>query len=150
MPHLILYFICLLSTALTLAPAAAHVMELPTKINLPKAEYLVAQQLYRGWALVGVVVMAAFVSTLVLSISQRAEPRSFVAALVACLSIVGTQAVFWLVTFPVNRATSNWAIAPESWVQLRKRWEYSHASSAALNFVAFVAVVLAVLSASNA
>ena len=93
MSRLIVYFICLLSTALALAPAAAHVMELPNKINLPKAEYLVAQQLYRGWALVAVVVVAAFVSTLMLMIFLRAEPKAFVAALVAWLCIGGTQAV---------------------------------------------------------
>ena len=150
MPHFVLYFICLLSTAFALVPAAAHVMELPNKINLPKAEYLIAQQLYRGWQFVGLVVVAALLSTLALTISLSDQPKPFVAALVACLCIAGTQAVFWIFTFPVNRVTANWSTLPTNWIQLRKRWEYSHVVSAVLNLVAFVAVVLAVLWASTA
>jgi Domain of unknown function (DUF1772) len=146
----VLYFVCLLFTALALVPAAAHVMELPNKIKLPKAEYLVAQQLYRGWQFVGLVVVAALLSTFALTISLSDQAKPFVAALVACLCIAATQAVFWIFTFPVNRATTNWSVLPANWVQLRNRWEYSHAASAVLNLVAFVAVIIAVLWASNA
>ena len=150
MARFALYFICLLSTALALVPSAAHVMELPNKIKMPKAEYLVAQQLYRGWQFVGLVVVVALLSTVALTVALYGQPKPFAAALVACLCVAGTQAVFWIFTFPVNRATTNWSVLPENWVPLRQRWEYSHAASAALNLVAFVAVVLAVLWARNA
>jgi hypothetical protein len=150
MPHPLLHFVCLFSTALALAPATAHVMELPNKISLPKAEYQVAQQLYRGWALVGVIVVIALVSNLTLALSLRTQKEPFVAALIARLCIVGTQAIFWLVTFPINRRTKNWTVFPENWDELRKRWEYSHVASAVLNVVAFVAVILAVLWSRNA
>ena len=150
MPHPLLHFVCLFSTALALAPATAHVMELPNKISLPKAEYQVAQQLYRGWALVGVIVVIALVSNLTLALSLPTQQEPFVAALIACLCIVGTQAIFWLVTFPINRRTKNWTVFPENWDELRKQWEYSHVASAVLNVVAFVAVILAVLWSRNA
>ena len=150
MSPFVLHFICLLSTALALVPAGAHVLALPNKINMPKAEYAVAQQLYRGWQLVGLAVITALVSTLALTISLYDQPKPFVAALVACLCVAGTQAIFWTFTFPVNRATLNWSMLPANWVQLRKRWEYSHVASAVLNLVAFIAVLLAVLWATNA
>jgi hypothetical protein len=150
MSRFVLYFICLFSAALALIPSAAHVMELPNKIKMPKAEYLVAQQLYRGWQFVGLAVVAALLSTVALTVSLYGQPKAFAAALVACLCIAGTQAVFWTLTFPVNRATKNWNALPENWTQLRQRWEYSHAASAVLNLIAFVAVVLSVLWASNA
>jgi hypothetical protein len=118
MPHPLLHFVCLFSTALALAPATAHVMELPNKISLPKAEYQVAQQVYRGWALVGVIVVIALVSNLTLALSLRTQQEPFVTALIACLCIVGTQAIFWLVTFPTNRRTKNWTVFPENWDEL--------------------------------
>jgi len=36
MSRFVLYFICVLSSALALVPSAAHVMELPNKIKMPK------------------------------------------------------------------------------------------------------------------
>jgi hypothetical protein len=56
-------FASLLFSALAMVPAMAHLMELPNKIRLSRADYFVAQQLYRGWALAGVVVTAALLST---------------------------------------------------------------------------------------
>ena len=55
-------FIALLCTALALAPALAHLLELPNKINLSREDYLTVQQIYRGWALLGFVVAGALLS----------------------------------------------------------------------------------------
>jgi hypothetical protein len=43
-------FLSLLFAALALAPAMAHLLELPNKINLSREDYLKVQQIYRGWA----------------------------------------------------------------------------------------------------
>jgi hypothetical protein len=43
-------FLSLLFVALALAPAMAHLLELLNKINLSREQYLVVQQIYRGWA----------------------------------------------------------------------------------------------------
>jgi len=139
----LVHIVAIVSTALALAPAAAHVMELPNKIRLPEAEYLVVQKLYRGWQFVGIVVVVALVSTAMLAASENGASKSFVAALVAFMCLVGTQVVFWVFTFPVNRATGNWTKLPSGWIRMRRRWEFSHAASAVLNLVAFVAAVLA-------
>jgi hypothetical protein len=131
---------------LALVPAAAHAMELPNKIHLSRQEYLVAQKLYRGWQFVAPVVILALASTVMLiGRTASAGPGPRAAALTAFLCMAATQVVFWAFTFPVNRATANWTQAPAHWEALRRRWEYSHASSAVLNLLAFGSAVLATL-----
>jgi uncharacterized membrane protein YkvI len=141
-----IYFIALFFVALALGPALAHLLELPNKINLAREDYQTVQQIYRGWALLGVVVAGALLSTLALSVTVRRERKAFVFALVAFLCIVGTQVVFWTYTYPTNEATNNWTMLPENWQELRRQWEYSHATSAGLNLLALVAVILSVLA----
>jgi hypothetical protein len=146
MSHDLVAFSAIFFCGLALVPAAAHAMELPNKIRLAKEEYFVAQKLYRGWELVAPIVILALVSTAMLFGQARAaDPRPEVASMVAFICVAATQVVFWVFTFPVNRATQNWTQAPTDWERLRRRWEYSHATSAVLNLVAFVATVLATL-----
>ena len=142
----LLRFTALLFAALALGPALAHLLELPNKIDLTREDYLTIQQIYRGWALLGIVVFGALLSTLAYAIAVRNRRREFVPALIAFLCIAGTQAVFWTFTFPANRETANWTVLPGHWAALRTQWEYSHAASAVLNLCALVAAALAVLA----
>ena len=137
-------FAGLFFTGLAMAPALAHLLALPNKIGFPRDEYFVAQQIYRGWALLGVIVFAALISTLVLTLMLRKRQKSFKPALFAFLCIVGTQVLFWTVTFPANQQTRNWTVVPDNWMALRSQWEYSHAASAVLNVAAFVALIASV------
>jgi hypothetical protein len=139
------WFLSLFFVALALAPAMAHLLALPNKINMPGEQYLIVQQIYRGWALLGIVVIGALLSTLALTIMVRKPPKTFVLVLVAFLCMVGTQVLFWTFTFPANQQTHNWTVLPENWLALQRQWEYSHAASAGLNLVAFVALILAAL-----
>jgi hypothetical protein len=145
----VLRFTALLFAALALAPALAHLLELPNKIDLPREEYLTVQQIYRGWALLGIVVFGALLSTLAYAIAARRRRGEFLPALIAFLCIAGTQVVFWTFTYPANQATANWTFLPDSWSALRTQWEYSHAASAVLNLAAFVALAIAVLARSD-
>jgi hypothetical protein len=43
------FFVALLTSALVLGPALAHLLELPNKIDLPREEYFIVQKAYRGW-----------------------------------------------------------------------------------------------------
>src|SRR3989442_1325778 len=81
------YFSSLLFAALALAPAMAHLLELPNKINLSREAYLTVQQIYRGWVLLGFVVAGALLSTLALTITVRQERGAFIFALIAFLCI---------------------------------------------------------------
>ena len=149
MPHDLVAFAAVFFCGLALVPAAAHAMELPNKIRMTKDEYLVAQKLYRGWQFMAPVVILALLSTAILVVEAKgAGARSETASIIAFLCIAATQVVFWVFTFPVNRTTQNWTEAPAQWQRLRRKWEYSHASSAALNLVAFGAAVLAALWSS--
>jgi hypothetical protein len=134
--------LALVLTALTLIPAAAHVLELPNKLPLSRDQYLAVQQVYRGWNRVGFIVIPAIVMTLwlTLTVDGAAEAPAFLAFMAMLLA----QVVFWMVTFPVNRRTHDWTEAPEGWEHLRDRWEISHAISALLNFIALVCVAAAV------
>ena len=138
-------FLALLFTALALAPALAHLLELPNKIDLSREDYLTVQQIYRGWALLGFVVVGALLSNLVLTIVVWTKPRAFVLTLIAFLCILGTQVVFWTYTYPANQETGNWTMLPAKWLELRRQWEYSHAAGAALNLFALISLILSVL-----
>jgi hypothetical protein len=137
-------FFSLLFAALALAPALAHLLELPNKLGLSRNDYLIVQQIYRDWALLGIVVLDALVSTLTLTILVRKRAHEFALSLVAFLCIMGTQVVFWTFTFPANQQTSNWTVLPADWGTLRMQWEYSHAASAVLNLIAFIALAFSV------
>jgi len=142
--------LALLFTAGMLAPAAAHVFELPKKIGLSRQDYRTVQRLYRGWPLIGVLVVGAFLFTAALVVASGGEHGAADAALAACVCVVLTQVVFWVFTFPVNRKTRNWTVFPDDWRRLRGRWEYSHAVAAALGLAAFMLTILAVLWRHNA
>ena len=141
----IIQFLSLLFAALALGPAMAHLLELPNKINLSREDYLTLQQIYRGWNLLGIIVAAALISALALTITLRREQRAFVFALIGLLCLVGTQVVFWTYTYPANQITNNWTMLPDNWMQLRRQWEYSHATSAVLNLLALCSLIASVL-----
>ncbi len=136
----VLWFLSLVFTGLAMVPSVAHLAELSNKIDLSREDYLTVQQTYRNWALWGIVVMLALLTTAALTIAVRRQVRAFVLALIAFLGVVGTQVVFWTFTYPANQATNNWTVLPDNWQALRSQWEYSHAASAVLNLIAFLAV----------
>jgi len=137
-----IWVVSLLLATLAMMPAAAHALELPNKIGLSGMEYLTVQRLYRGWAFARLIVAAALASMLVLLFMVRELPTAFALAWVSFLCLAGTQLVFWIFTQPVNRVTANWTFLPGDWSELRRRWEYSHAASAALNLAALVALLV--------
>jgi hypothetical protein len=123
----------------------AHLLELPHKIHLSREEYLIVQQIYRGWSLLGIVVVGALLSTLVLTILVRNQRPAVTLTLAGLLCMVAAQAVFWIFTYPANQATNNWTQLPANWLDLRRQWEYSHATGAGLNLIALSTLILSVL-----
>src|SRR5690349_438400 len=101
----VLRFLSLLFVALALGPSMAHLLELPHKIGLPAEDYLTVQQIYGGWALLGIVVVGALLSTLALLFVERMNAERVAPTLFALLCIIGTQVVFWMYTYPVNEQT---------------------------------------------
>ena len=138
-------FLAIVLTALALAPAGAHLFELPNKIGLEQDAYFTVQSIYRGWALFGIVLVGALVADLALAVMVRGERRAFWPALFAFLLVAGTLPVFFTWTYPANQATGNWTEVPADWQELRTQWEYAHATNAVLTFIALCAVTLSTL-----
>jgi len=53
----------LLLVALAWGPAAAHLLELSAKLDLGREDYQTVQQIYRGWALLAIVVFPELIAT---------------------------------------------------------------------------------------
>jgi hypothetical protein len=146
----IFFAAALIFVALVLGVSLAHLLAFPNKIGLTRNEYLVSQQIYRGWSLVAIVVIGALFSTLSLAIVARSAKQIYIPALVSFLFIAIAQAIFWIYTYPANQQTNNWGYLPDNWMELRRQWEYSHAAGAILNFIAFIILIIAVLNKNNA
>src|SRR6516162_5226828 len=56
----VIQFLAIILTALALVPSGAHLAALPDKMTMTQAAYFVAQQVYAGWALFGIVLFGAF------------------------------------------------------------------------------------------
>src|SRR5215216_5502723 len=123
----ILRLLAVLLTAVAMAAGFAHLLELPNKISLERQEYLTVQQLYRGWALLGFVVVGALLITGIVAVMVRARSTEFYLTLGAALCIALSLVIFFLFTYPANQQTQNWTTMPENWEMLRRQWEYSHA-----------------------
>jgi len=145
-PLKIVQFVALLLNALALVPAGAHLFALANKIGLSAEQYFIVQNIYRGWALFGIVLFSALIADLVLAMSLRGRGTPFVFALVAFVCTALTLVIFFTWTFPANQATQNWTAVPANWEQLRRQWEYSHAANALVTLVAYGSVVLSVLT----
>jgi hypothetical protein len=142
----VLQFLALVLTALALIPAGAHFFELPNKIGLPQDQYFIVQNIYRGWALFGLVLFPALGAALALTIALRHHRAAYWLALAGFLCIAATLVIFFTWTYPANVATSNWTVVPANWETLRTRWEYAHAANAVLTFIALCLLTLSLLA----
>jgi hypothetical protein len=125
-----------LLTALAFVPTGAHFFELPNKIALSERQYFAVQQVYRGWALFGVVLIGVIVVNLVLgTVLHRRGARSWT-AFAAALLIAASLGVFFARVYPTSQETANWTSMPADWRRLRSQWEYGHAADAVLTFAA--------------
>src|SRR5512147_328708 len=114
---------------------AAHVLELPAKLNYDAQTYAaVNSTLYRQFAYVGgPVQILAIVSAAWLAYRLRGT-SSFGLAVGAFACLVVSFGVWWALVQPVN---AEWAriirdapdAAVHAYVQMRGRWEYGHAAA---------------------
>ncbi len=135
----------LIFVALALVPGGAHLASLPNKISRAPEAYMVMQQAYSGWALFGIVIYGALLTTALNAIVVRRQRGPFWLSIGAFLLIAATQFIFWTFTYPANAATNNWTVMPDNFEGWRQQWEYSHAINALLTFLAFVLLALSIL-----
>ena len=138
-------FIAMVLTALTLVPLGAHLAEMPNKIDLAQSDYFIAQNVYRGWDLFGVVMIGAIAANLVLAVLLRGHRSALGLVLVNLTCLVGALTIFFAFTYPANEATNNWTVIPAGWQSLRLEWELSHAVNAVIAFGGFCALAWSVV-----
>jgi hypothetical protein len=139
-----LKFLAIVLTALTLVPLGAHLFALPNKIALTASNYFIVQNIYRGWALFGIVLFGAVFANLALAWAMRGQ-RAFAFVLICLGCLVANLVIFFAFTFPANQATNNWTEVPADWPQLRWQWEVSHALNAVIVFAGFCSLVMSLL-----
>ena len=154
----LLQVVTLIIVAIVMAMALAHALEYPGKMRLGERDYRTVQAIYYpGFTFGGGSEPLAIILTFVLLLLTPASP-AFWLTLVALIALVAVQAVFWLVTQPVNK---HWVKGERlggagqaffdaagnvegDWTALRNRWEYSHIARAALATIAFVLLLVAI------
>jgi hypothetical protein len=143
-------FAAFLFLALVLGAGLAHLFAMPGKMVLSPTAYVTVQQIYNGWDLVSVAVVGAVASLGGTAwLLRRRRPRALALTLLALAAVVADEMVVWNYAAAANRVTANWTVLPQNWPLLRAQWEYSHAAGAALDLVAFAALVLSVLIAER-
>jgi hypothetical protein len=143
----IIHFIAILLTAIAVIPGGAHLFALPNKIRLDREAYFAAQAIYSGWARLGAFLIAALIMDAVLALGLHVDQPAFLLAVAALFLIIVNLGIFFLWTYPANKATANWTQIPENWEALRRQWEYSHAANAVITFVSLALITLAGLTA---
>lgn len=162
-----LQVLVLMLIALAMALALAHALELPGKMRLDKEAYFAVQPIYYPGFTVGggIGEGGGTLVTLLLLLLTPSGSAALWWTLVALLGLLGMQAVYWLVTHPVNgfwlegedlgrfgsgffsigaKKNADEHPRPAEWTELRDRWEYSHVARAVLSCASFLAIVLAV------
>jgi hypothetical protein len=142
----LLQWAAVMCLAISMAGGWAHLMSMPAKMRMSREDYFVAQQVYQGWALLGIPIFAALGATAALALLQRHARGADCLSLAAALCIAASLVIFFIFTFPANQATQNWTTLPPDWEPLRRQWEYSHAAGAVLYFIAMGLLIASILS----
>lgn len=138
--------LAVVAVAICLVPAGAHLAEMPHKLALSPADYMIVQRIYAGWAFFGIAIVAALVLTLSLAVIEWRTRWARWLALGSFLCLAATQAIFWIYTYPMNRLTRNWTTAPPDIATARWQWEMSHAVNAGITLLALILIVAAVVT----
>jgi hypothetical protein len=130
----LIQFLAIMLTALALVPSGAHLDALPNKMAMAQAAYFVAQQIYAGWALFGIVLFGALIANLAHAIVLRKLGRSLGYALASFFCLL-------LPTSPSSSSGPSRQIKRSTTGPLCLRTGIRCAST----FAALVCVVIAVL-----
>jgi hypothetical protein len=91
----VVQFLAVVLTALALVPGGGHLFALLNKINLGAEQYFIVQNIYRGWALFGVVLIGTLLADLALAlVLRRRGGAPFVLALLGFCGVALTLVVF--------------------------------------------------------
>lgn len=142
-------FLSLLLVALTLGMTFCHVMEIPGKLRLDGAQWLIVQHnLYIAFGIGGATIeVLSILLTWVVVFQVRRRRSAFYWTLGATVCVTAGLIVWTLLVAPMNAALSGWTpeTLPADWTDYRNQWEAGHAIHAALFSLGFSALVIALL-----
>ncbi len=161
----VLQILAVILVAVAMALALAHALELPGKMRLTKEAYYAVQSIYYpGFTIGGLGEAGGTILTIILLFLTPLRSADFWLTLVTLLGLISMQAIYWLVTHPVNRfwlegeqlsgvgsaffsfgvSRSRLRNHPADWTELRNRWEYSHLARAVVAMLSLICLVTAV------
>jgi hypothetical protein len=143
----LLRFSAIMSTALTMTAAVAHLMELPAKMRYEPSLYVrLHRTLYPNFGrTAGPAEAIAVISANLLAWwARRHRPEVFRRTAIAAACLTAAHGIFWSVVQPVNVEMMRWPLdaIPQDWTNRRDRWEYGHAVRAGLVTAALGALTL--------
>jgi hypothetical protein len=156
----------LLLTSVAMGVSLAHVLEWPGKRRLSRDQYFAVQAIYYpGFTIGGIAEPLSIAVVLVLLVTTPFATRAFWLVALSLAALIVVQAVFWLITQPVNKywlegidtgtAAKRFfgavgSGAASDWMTLRDRWEWSHIARAIAAAVAFLLLVVAAVTPAPA
>ena len=136
----------MISTAVAMTAAVAHLLELPAKMRYgPSLWVQLHRTLYSNFGrIAGPAESAAVISTNQLAWTERHRSEGSRSTALAAACLAGAHAIYWGVVQPVNTEVLRWRLdaIPADWAKRRDRWEYGHAIRAALVTTALAALAM--------
>lgn len=164
---LVLQVLTIFLTAVAMALAVAHALELPGKMRLDKETYMAVQTIYYpGFTLGASSEGLAIIAALILLLLTPRNRGAFWWTLAGLIALVAMHVVYWTITHATNKLwMKNQKVSKagakffssdpmrqggaveedvDDWKRFRDKWEYSHVARAILDVIALVALTVAV------
>jgi hypothetical protein len=136
-------------TALTMAMAFCHLLQLSPRMRYEGAMWRRTQSMYENFGPpVGAVIEGgAFLSSMLLSFLVRQRLPASRWTWIGSLFFAIAQTLWWIRIAPINAKIINWRpeSLPQGWKRLRVQWEYTHAGRAILMLIGFAALLNSIL-----
>lgn len=145
-------FVAVMLAALALGLSFCHLMQLPARMGWD--QYLWVGSTVQGGpeALFGrvgpLIDVVAVLSLLLLGALLRNQSLAvFRLTAFAALAYAAALVLWWAEIYPVNVELTKWVSGPvpDDWSEWRSRWEWGHATIAALEFIGFAALIWSLL-----
>lgn len=143
-----------MSTAMAMSAAVAHVLELRAKRQYEPALYVrLHRTLYSNFGRIAgpSEALAVTMTSLLAWWTRKQEPPAFPMTGTAAGCLAAAHGIFWRVVQPVNVEMVTWPLdeIPDDWARKRDRWEFGHAVRAGLVTAALGALTWSVIDCAR-
>ncbi len=155
-----------LLVAIAMGLSLAHALELPGKLRLEKADYLVVQRIYYPGFTIGGIAEILGIAIIGVLLFLTPSTAAFAWTLASLLALFAMHLAYWVLTHPVNKfwmkdqdlktlgagffgiggaSTAGEDSDDESlWIRYRNRWEMSHVLRAGLAGLSLALLVIGI------